>query len=522
MTIRHATGRAGALAFALVCTLGSTLGGTPAAAAPAAPAHPATVETDFASLTRLMTQASEQLDKGDTEGAADTLLAVIRHPRFADLPPDGHYATFAALALTLYANGQTQEAYDRMKQAGLAAPALRDADYWFGMADICSELNREEEALDAIIIVAQKWPEPFRALESEYVFSLLTRAKALDDGGARRLKLLEAMYAGKYVPENPFMLAEGLWFDLFDIYVNKGETEKAAALARTFVEFSSLVRIRIDHRYAAFRAAAPLDLSGAVAQSVQRARARTEAHPDLIEGVNFYALELLDANRPAEALKVIDAALKKAQGAKPPFTDLDEHLNWALDARNSILGKLGRWKEAEAAQVKARDHALAKGEDIVSQKINLGGFYYLQGKPDLALEEVAGVDLTQTSPYGIMAAEEVRACAYAQKGEPDKLKASLDFMKGQAKDGYGPLRSALLCANDQDALAALIVAKLDDPDTRADTLIDVQTYLPEPAPTPIMAELDARRAHVIARPDVQAAVAKYGIILSLPTFRPTN
>ncbi|ESQ78611.1 hypothetical protein [Asticcacaulis sp. YBE204] len=495
---------------------------TPVTAAPAAPAGPETIETDFASMYRLMMQAADETTKGDNARAVDTLKAVIRHPRFVDLPLESQFATFHALALSLYANGATQEAYDRLLQAGVIAPALRDADYWFALADICSQMGKEEEALDAVIVVAQKWPDAVSATESEYVFSLLTRAKALDDGGARRLKLLEALYAGKYTSENPFMLAEGLWFDLFEIYVQKGEREKATALAKDFIEVGSLVRLHIDNRYTAFRAAARPDLNAAVDASIKRAKMRAEAHPALIEGANTYALELVDANRPAEALKVIDAALKTAEVSPPSFTDVEEHLNWALDARNYILGKLGRWKDAETAQIKARDYALSKDMDVVSQKLNLGSFYYQQGKPDLALEEVAGVDLTQTSPYGIMVAEEIRACAYAQKGETEKLKASLDFMKGQAKDGYAPLRSALLCANDQDALAALIVAKLDDPDTRSDTLIDVQTYLPEPAPTPYMAELDARRAKIIARPDVQAAVAKYGVILSIPTFRPTN
>ena len=69
-----------------------------------------------------------------------------------------------------------------------------------------------------------------------------------------------------------------------------------------------------------------------------------------------------------------------------------------------------------------------------------------------------------------MAAEEVRACAYAQLNDQSSLAKSLDYIRSHATDGYGPTRSALLCANDLDGLAAITIARLDDPLLRNDTL----------------------------------------------------
>jgi hypothetical protein len=80
----------------------------------------------------------------------------------------------------------------------------------------------------------------------------------------------------------------------------------------------------------------------------------------------------------------------------------------------------------------------------------------------------------------------------------------------------------LLCAGDQDGAAARMIARLDDPESRADALVELQDYLPPAHPTAFRRAADARRAALKARPDVQAAVNRWGRILSWPTLPPQS
>jgi hypothetical protein len=89
-------------------------------------------------------------------------------------------------------------------------------------------------------------------------------------------------------------------------------------------------------------------------------------------------------------------------------------------------------------------------------------------------------------------------------------------------DAAGPLRAALQCADDQDGLAAIIIERLDDPLTRNTELAFVQAYLPEPHPTPYDNVMLDRLHAVLARPDVHAAIARYGVVESYPVFPPDD
>ncbi|MGN6985875.1 hypothetical protein ACTHSL_13670, partial [Neisseria sp. P0008.S010] len=82
--------------------------------------------------------------------------------------------------------------------------------------------------------VAKDFPEALKTTRFEYVYSMVGRADLLEDDGVRHFQLLEALHAGGYVSENPFMPEELIWFELFEAYVAKGETQKATALAKGF------------------------------------------------------------------------------------------------------------------------------------------------------------------------------------------------------------------------------------------------------------------------------------------------
>jgi tetratricopeptide (TPR) repeat protein len=230
------------------------------------------------------------------------------------------------------------------------------------------------------------------------------------------------------------------------------------------------------------------------------------------------------ANQLEEALAVLDGVLQKlaeAPDGAPPFDDLDQ-LHWVEHYRVRVLQKLGRWDEAIAGQIRARDASLVGDEDLASQRLNLGELYVLLGQPEEALVAIEAIKAEGdgASPYGLAVAAAIRICAYVQLGDEANLASALAYLRENGDSSDWALRTGLLCANDQRGLARVIMERLEDSSTRSDALEGLQDYLPSPHETKFSAVLDERFEAVRSRADVRAAIAKYGRILSWPSFPP--
>ncbi|MFT3996421.1 MAG: hypothetical protein QM667_03365 [Asticcacaulis sp.] len=482
-----------------------------------AESKPKPAAADTASFEALFGHLMQQGNSGNFEGAISTLRQIIAHPRFTELPVEMRAGIFNMLADAMVETNDYAGAYDNLKQAGALSDSVKDADYWILLAQLGNAVHQETESVDALLKVATDFPDAFKTLEDSTISQVLVLAETLDDSQKHK-RLLEALHAANYTPESPFKSAESYRQDLFEIYVRDGDTDKAAALAKTFEAPSSLLRLIVDNRYAPYRGdAARMDLRAAEQRRLNRDRERMQAHPRLLEGVNNYVGTLEDNDKAAEGLRILDAALARTTTAgSPAFDDLSEELPRSHNLRADLLKAQGRVDEAETAMVRAREETLKDGKLPVSQTLNLAVFYYKTAKPERALEMVARLKSGRTSPYGLMVAESVRVCAYTQLGDTTRMQAALDYLMARAEDGFGTLKQALLCANKTDTLAALIISRLDDPKTRTATLIGLQSY-PVPAfETPFERTLRLREEALIARPDIKAAVARYGIIISVP------
>jgi len=175
-------------------------------------------------------------------------------------------------------------------------------------------------------------------------------------------------------------------------------------------------------------------------------------------------------------------------------------------------------QKAIAAQTEADKIAKAKNIDVVSQKINLADTYFETDQNQKAVDTLADIDLSRTSPYGAMAAQEGRVCAYSGLGDKANAKIALDYMKAHESDSPVLLRAALRCAGDLDGLAHFLIANLDDPSTRNMTLAELQDYLPSPHAGAFAKRETAKDDEVRGRPDVQAAIARYGTIDRYPIY----
>ena len=475
-------------------------------------------QSDRATAQAILSQGMAKLHSKNFKGAEEDFRAIINNPKFPQQSEQVRYFTYCVLAAAERMNGENQAAYDNLTLAGQASPGSRESHYWFSMMDATFQLDKADALADTVTELAKNYPDKLNAGDDGSWWPQVVRKVRLGADPLHYQLMLEAFRTADYHPTDPFVSNEYIARELVQVYADTGKDAAAQALSATLVKPYSILSFQVDKRYSRFAPAGVDRYAKALDDEVVKDRALAEAHPDLIEGAQNLAQGLLADNKPEDALSVVDAAIAKAAtGTKdhPAYTDLDRYLNWTLDTRRRVLVALGRWDEAIAAQIKARD---AAKDDMVSQKINLADLYYEVGRPKDALAELKDFDRKDATSYGVMAAEEARGCAYAQLGDKASLTASLDYMKAHATDGYGALISVLTCAGDVDALTAMVVKRLDDPEERNAALVDLQIFQPNPHLTDWDRKMVAVHDQVAARPEVRAAVEKYGVINTYPTM----
>ena len=466
----------------------------------------------------LMEQGMARMQANDPRGAVAKFRAVVDNPNFERLQPAARYTTLTLLVSAECDTGDGVAAQKHLDQAGTTAPELRDLNYWEYALSIGYRLNTPDTIAEAVTKLATDYPEHLNDGDDRYLLAAIDRVKK-HSGSDKYRAVLEALQSARYRPANPFLYAEHLKMDLVRLYVDQGRIEAAKPLAQTLTEPYSIVSMQVDKRFAGFVPSGPDRYLQAGTDTVATARDLVAQHPGKIEAVHKLAEALLDDDQPQEALALTDATLARVAAAprnKPAFDDIDDQLAWMYDARRRIFEALGGWDEAVAAQIKARD--LAKS-DPVSQRSNLVKLYVDIGRPSDALAVLKTIDTTRMTPYGIATTEALRACANAQLGDQAGLSESLTVLKAHAEDSYDSLASGLLCAGDIDALAALTIKRLEDPDQRIAVLIDMQTWQPPAHMTAYDKRISQVRDAVYARPEVRAAALRYGVINSYPATR---
>lgn len=472
--------------------------------------------------------AIAKTQRGDTKGSEADLLRLRQSPVFGTVTSGLRASIDIMLAGCEQANGEAEAAYGDMLLAGQTDPGIRTAQYWLSLSILASVTRRYDVAADAMAGSISTSPADAANLDSGLLRDTVNDTHSLKDGEQHRQVLLEALRQIDYAPRNGVDMAtvQFFWFELFEIDVAQARDSDARELLKKIDIPSMIASIRADGRYRRYVEGNPMFTDGAAINEryVGNRKAFADAHPRQIGSVATQAVSLMEVGRLVDALALLDDALGKVNAAagQTAFDDQKDNLRWALDYRNRVLWRMGRWDEAITTQTKARDNAAASGGDVVSQKINLADLLYLRGRARDALIELNGVTNDTASDYGLMEAEQVRVCSYAQLGDRDRLKASLDTLRSHRDDAPNPLRAALACADDEAGLAAMIIARLDDPLTRNDELGALQIYLPEPHPTDFEALVSKRFEAVRDRADVRAAVAKYGFIEAYPVYAPSR
>jgi tetratricopeptide (TPR) repeat protein len=472
------------------------------------------LEPDQAELMRV----GELLRTGDYEAALTALDRLVETPAFKGYPLDFQrqmHGARASLALQL---GRYPEGLAAARRA-TSIEGAGETEWLIrvGAANAAQDWDDTARSLITLIGYGEDALDP---LGHEYVSRVAGYYARRGSGGdALQSRLIDTLFEAGWDEE-----ASGLWALRAFRLVDEGDPERAAAYLRSIDGASSRLTLAIDGRMDGLRAVVPeaFEVEAALARELEEAGVKAAADDPSLEDGYMYALALMQRGRFDEALTVVDAALARAEAAaaKAGGAPIDpDDLIWALDTRSRILVFLGRHDEAVAALRRAARRP-ENGAMNVSHAINLGALYNRIDRPADALDAVIDMDETNVSPFGLMQAAQVRACAYAALDRQAEVKTTRAWIAAHADDDPAALANVAGCVDDQDAAAADLIARLDDPEQRASALAGLQDYIDPPHPTASDARLLAFADAVRARPDVQAAIERAGHVRAWPVIGP--
>ena len=468
------------------------------AAAPGGSSAPPPIEDRLA-------QAATLVDAGKPDEALailDPLLAA------ADLPADkGRIEGLRSFALAR--QGKFAEARAAIEFAADAAlsPSLLVLRQLFVLRAISGDAAAAGQTLQLIAVTNDAW---LAELPGELVGQVLFATK--DDN--RRFDLAYTLVvAGYSAPDETVGAADTLKLQVIAGLADRGRLEEARPLIEKLINPVSLVRLAIDRRYQPLWPALEARLGPgadiADAAYLAAAKAAHDKQPGDAAARLGHASALNTVSREADALALADSAKTAADMAA-----LKEPAGlWLVNLSAQLLVDLGRVDEGLARYQALATLDPAQHSQLTGLLINhalvaaqAGRWPAALAAADLA-ERKVGADL---SDYGRLFLAQVRACAHHKLGDAAAATAALAPLLAAPTANDDATLAALLCTGRLDAAAGAIIARLEDPAKRSEALFELQPFM-----IADHKELPGRVTHapwraLKARPDVQAAFAKWG------------
>ena len=442
--------------------------------------------------------------------AQGVIQEVIHAKDFGRLPSGEQYRALLTAAKLAFTLKEPKLEYENRVRL-LALPEATAAD-WISRVSAAYRLQDTAEIVIGLTALAQKSPRSLDEIRTQFVMRVIGDAnKKLPHGST--LPLLEALYAAHWKlkwDQEP----SGIWQDLALLLLEKNRLTEATDVSSHVTDEYGLVSMLADRRFDAITTANPtaFDIAAAAKRDLEHWQAAAERAPRSMTPKSVVVNLLMEQQHYGAALAAADGLLADIRMRNDPkqwYEDFDDRYAWVLDNRSRVLGRLGRWDEA-LDQLAAASWVVDKNGKNVSQVINLGDLYCDLGKPKEALDTLERLG-TDISPYGLMQEAYVRIDAAIQLGDAEQTAKWFEFIREHRVDAPRTYEDALLLKNDVDAAAKWLIERLEDKDLRAAALLSIQEYA-VPRETARQAELRKRRGEMMARPDVQAEVAKVGRI----------
>ena len=500
------TTRRAAVAIAALLAFGAT------AALDVGDAFAASPDTKTSLQTLSLIELADEMQAALEAENLPRLQAVTRQmaisPQFPQLPENVRQGVLSIAALTsLELDGPTR-ALPELQGAVAAGSTFNEV--WIGLINGQLATDDRNAAADTLTQMLSRDPDAIKAFNNDFLRNF-ARDSRLD--ADRRFAVQAQLLAADWTaPHLAFV-----WLDHIDGLLARGRDEEALKVVDRIRSGPGVLQLRALRRYDGLVAAygvERLDVSAAYARDAAERQAAAAAPDASLEVASDWADTLFFAVRFDEALAVLDSLLAKPA---PPAGSRDaDRRPWLADTRARILQEMGREDEAIAAQRSAIVAGL--DNDRVSHTINLGWLNLRQGRPSEALAAVSAFEAADASPYGVMQAEQVRACAGHLADQPAVAEPALAYMRDHWRDAPAAYQYSLACRDDADAVAELLIRRLRDPALAAEAVAEFHDRLQAPRPTAFDARIDRLNREVRARAEVQTAFDAVGRAFAIPTL----
>ena len=460
-----------------------------------------------AEAARALSSARSSIGIGDLKTADRTLSGLIASAGFAQLSlEDQHqavlYAGISAIALNEFARGQSFL---------IRSCAMPQADGMDWLYRLTASVNGKDmsDAVLALTKLGRSWPAAIGQVGDPYIFQLIEESRNQPDD--RQFELLQALYSARWKVEGRFEPGKP-WVDLALLLLEKGKTGQAQEVAARVTWTYGLIGMRADRRFATLwrHGLSVAGVAKAADREIDVMRQVSLEKPRSLQTLIQLTYLLLASRRYQETLTLADDAIARSTSAAPGAPAYDDKgvIIWVMDHRARALLALGRQDEAVQQWVAAARRP--EGGDVnVSQRINLANLYNGLGRPKDALESIS--ELGELAPFGRMQMEAAKSAAALQLGDSTAAATALQYIQDHKDDAPQTVAEELVRAGKPAEAAAILIARLTNPDTRFESLMNLQDYELPPGP-PLDMEWRSRWRAMIARRDVQKALAKVGKI----------
>ncbi len=332
--------------------------------------------------------------------------------------------------------------------------------------------------------------------------------------------LLRRMLAVTWEDSLSAAAARNGWALLYSgLLLDDGDQAGAESVVARADEVQTLAILAQDLRYQRLwpRLAADgrLDWRKVAEAELARRQAAAKASPNLMRLSFAVQEDLRRLERYDEAINAGQAMRKRLGDKAAPFEDRDLMAVAVLSELAMALADTGRTAEAETVFREARAEAERIGVVPVEEMLDWADRLNRQGRHAEALALLKAIPAAELTDLGAMWQGAEQICALARTDAPAAWRLLPALMVREPK-GPEALQKALLCMDRRDEAAALFIQRLKQPDRRLDALGAARAVRRPPSVPAVEAALMARREAMIARPDVQKALAAVGRPIEVP------
>jgi tetratricopeptide (TPR) repeat protein len=469
------------------------------------PAADLGTEDGLRTMIRWALAHAQGADFALTEAPLEQVLAASG---FTAMPTAEQHLLVTMTALVAYRN----KAFGRAHELAAQATAMSEAtpDDWVLRVGSAVASGDISDALLSTQTICTQWRTALGQIGSE-IPAIVERSNYPQYREARGA-LLESLYAVRWEPAISSTRGE-IWLQYALHLIEQGDKERAREAASHLADPYSIIGLRADDRFKKVRGADYVltNVPKAAAALLKYRQDRSHQNPRMLVYVVALGHVQLEQLRAEEALALADAALAAIASAPAnttPFDDQPGEYQSLLALRAEALYQLGRFSEA-LAQLQSAVDLPARYTHGSSRKFRLAEWLCQLDQAPAALAALP--EINATNVQAAMRVQAIRADVALSSGDTEAWTTAVGELREHEADAPEYLQRALLHQGDLDGAAQVLLRRLESPEQRLATLINIQTYQEVPAP-PRVRSWQAQERSLLQRADVQAAIKKIGNI----------